>query len=213
MYFENLFQFDPLARDEVSLGIRSFFYGVTGTAGGILVILSTPLVGHFGYFRTIRYNFVWKIVGGLTMYFLIGRGNSWMIMVYILIDRAFANATFSFFNMPLSDIADADKLKYGRRQPISSTVFGSNALVVKPALSLSPMLVVDILNRFGYERLKDQKGAGPTAETETMHAVMFQLICFFPVVLGLIQLVIWSQFTIRRRIVETVVPKETTVKI
>ena len=38
--------------------------------------------------------------------------------------------------------------------PISSTVFGSNALVVKPSQSLCPMLVVSILNRYGYEQLK-----------------------------------------------------------
>ena len=41
-----------------------------------------------------------------------------------------------------------------RRHPISSTVYGANALVVKPANSLSPMLVVAILNHFGYEQLK-----------------------------------------------------------
>ena len=40
------------------------------------------------------------------------------------------------------------------RHPISSTVYGANALVVKPANSLSPMLVVAILNHFGYEQLK-----------------------------------------------------------
>lgn len=202
-----------LSANEVSLGVRSFFYGMTGAAGGVLVILSTSLVGHFGYFRTIRYNFVWKIVGGLTMYYLIGPGNSWLIMLYILIDRAFANATFSFFNMPLSDIADADKAKYNRRQPISSTVFGTNALVVKPALSLSPMLVVNILNRYGYEHIKDQNYLATAGERESLQAVMFKLICFFPVVLGLLQFVIWSQFTIRRRILESTVPEETTLKI
>lgn len=38
--------------------------------------------------------------------------------------------------------------------PISSTVFGGNALVVKPSQSLCPMLVVSILNHYGYEELK-----------------------------------------------------------
>ncbi|XP_076459405.1 transmembrane protein 180-like [Babylonia areolata] len=198
-----------VSTDQVPLHVRSFFYGLTGTAGGILVILGTPLVGHLGYFHTIRYNFVWKIVGGLTMYLLIGPGNSWIIMLYMLIDRAFANATFSFFNMPLSDIADADKAKYHRSQPISSTVFGTNALVVKPALSLSPMLVVAILNHYGYEHLKEQKESASATEKAAMSAVMFQLICFFPVVLGFIQLIVWSRFTIRRKITETVIMKET----
>ena len=43
---------------------------------------------------------------------------------------------------------------YYYSHPISSTVFGGNALVVKPSLSLCSMLVVSILNRYGYEELK-----------------------------------------------------------
>lgn len=39
--------------------------------------------------------------------------------------------------------------------PLSSMVFGTNALFTKPAQSLAPMLVISILNQFGYERLKD----------------------------------------------------------
>ena len=39
--------------------------------------------------------------------------------------------------------------------PLSSMVFGTNALFTKPAQSLSPMLVVYILNQYGYESLKD----------------------------------------------------------
>lgn len=34
-------------------------------------------------------------------------------------------------------------------------VFGTNALFTKPAQSLAPMLVLSILNQFGYEQLKD----------------------------------------------------------
>lgn len=33
-------------------------------------------------------------------------------------------------------------------------VFGTNALFTKPAQSLAPMLVINILNQFGYEQLK-----------------------------------------------------------
>ena len=38
--------------------------------------------------------------------------------------------------------------------PLSSMVFGTNALFTKPAQSLAPMLVVTILNQFNYEDLK-----------------------------------------------------------
>ncbi|KAL8596526.1 hypothetical protein ACOMHN_041588 [Nucella lapillus] len=94
------------------------------------------------------------------------------------------------------------------KQPISSSVFGCSALVGKPAQSLSPMLVVTILNRYGYEHLKDQKETAPVEEKAAMRAVMFQLLCFFPVVLGIMQYIAWSQFAIRNRIVETVVTED-----
>lgn len=46
--------------------------------------------------------------------------------------------------------------------PLSSMVFGTNALFTKPAQSLAPMMVLSILNQFGYERLKDAgKDASP----------------------------------------------------
>lgn len=34
-------------------------------------------------------------------------------------------------------------------------VFGTNALFTKPAQSLAPMMVLTILNQFGYQQLKD----------------------------------------------------------
>lgn len=41
--------------------------------------------------------------------------------------------------------------------PLSSMVFGTNALFTKPAQSLAPMIVLSILNQFGYEQLKDAR--------------------------------------------------------
>ena len=85
------------------------------------------------------------------------------------------------------------------RHPISSMVFGTNALVVKPAISLSPMLVVAILNRYGYERIKkDNSGTTLSSlEMDSLKTTMFYLICLYPVVIGLIQLCSWSFYTIR----------------
>ncbi len=46
--------------------------------------------------------------------------------------------------------------------PLSSMVFGTNALFTKPAQSLAPMLVVSVLNQYGYAEIKDVgKAADP----------------------------------------------------
>lgn len=182
--------------DRVPASVRSAFYGMTGTLGGLLVIFGTPLIGRIGYFRAIRYNFVWKVFGGLTMYFL-GPSNPWLVMLFILLDTSFGSATFHLFNFPLADIADHDKEKYNRKHPISSTVFGNNALVTKPAQSIAPMLIVAVLNRYGYQQLKS--GLLPPMESQAIKDVMFLIICLSPVLVGFIQYLVWSQFTIYRK--------------
>lgn len=76
-------------------------------------------------------------------------------------------------------------------------VYGSNALVVKPAISLSPMLVVGVLNSFGYEKLKEGK-LDPN-ERGTLNSVMFSFICLYPLIIGCIQYISWSFYTIRQK--------------
>ena len=74
-------------------------------------------------------------------------------------------------------------------------VYGTNALVVKPAISLAPMVVVNILNRYGYDQL--QKNTIAKSQSEDLKHVMFTLLCCIPVVIGLLQTIFWSYFTIR----------------
>lgn len=76
-------------------------------------------------------------------------------------------------------------------------VFGTNALIVKPAISLSPMFVVAILNIYGYNEYKDKK-VGMHGSEELKNA-MFNLVCFYPVIIGTIQFASWSFFTIREK--------------
>ena len=44
-------------------------------------------------------------------------------------------------------------------------VFGTNALIVKPAISLSPMLVVAVLNKYGYSDLRPALERASARET------------------------------------------------
>lgn len=78
-------------------------------------------------------------------------------------------------------------------------VYGTNALIVKPAISLAPMVVVAILNRYGYNHLH-RKTAGVTlteSQTDDLKNVMFTLICCIPFLIGILQSMFWSFYTIR----------------
>jgi Na+/melibiose symporter-like transporter len=74
-------------------------------------------------------------------------------------------------------------------------VYGMNALVVKPAISLSPLFVVKILNMYGYDHLKD--GTLNANEVHDLSSVMFNLLCLYPCVIGCIQFCAWSFYRIR----------------
>ncbi|XP_041364885.1 transmembrane protein 180-like [Gigantopelta aegis] len=190
-----------VAESEVPLHIRSVFYGSLHVVSSLVVIfVSTTLVRKFGYFTVIRSNFIWKIVSSLSIYY-IGRRHPWILMVYFLVESAYVNSTFSLFNMPLSDVADADMLKHNRQHPLTSMVYGTNALVVKPSQSLSPMLIVAIINRYGYESFR--KKTISASELEVLKDGMFLIVWCLPLVVGTLQLISWSFYNLRNQFKST----------
>jgi len=87
--------------------------------------------------------------------------------------------------------------------PLSSMVFGLNALVTKPAISIAPMITVAVLNSYGYSaKPSNIAGVSPSAVTvsdanHTLTTAMFCVTCAVPVITGLLQLVLWQFYTIR----------------
>ncbi|XP_060063422.1 transmembrane protein 180-like [Ylistrum balloti] len=185
--------------------IQSFFYGSSRFLPMILIISTTPMIGKVGYYTTIKVSFLWKIGAGILMY-MMGRNYPILVLTYMALDSCFANAMFSLFNMPLSDIVDTDMQKHHRSHPISSLVYGNNALVTKPAISLSPMLTVTVLNRFGYQQLNKKLLTVP--QVGSLHDTMFLLLCIQPVIIGALQLITWSFYTIRDKKASQVFPSE-----
>ncbi|EMP34973.1 Otoancorin [Chelonia mydas] len=120
-----------------------------------LVLLSHTLLKKFGYYRIILFSFYLEGIAAAVM-FVLGPEHYYLLAVYLTTNMVIVQASFSLFNLPLADIVDADLIKHKRRSPLSSMVFGTNALFTKPAQSLAPMLVVTILNQFGYENLNNK---------------------------------------------------------
>ncbi|XP_050390149.1 uncharacterized protein LOC126809563 [Patella vulgata] len=186
--------FDELIPDDVvSSSIRKSFYGSLHFVSSLIVILGVPLAQNIGYYKTIKWSFIWKIFAGIIM-FMLGRQYIIIMMIFILVDSAFASAAASFFNIPLSEIADYDMSKYGRSHPITSMVYGTNALIVKPAQSLCPMLTVAILNRYGYEEHKTGKLG--LQGLDSLKDTMFLLLCGYSCILGIMQLISWSKYVL-----------------
>ncbi|OWK61902.1 Transmembrane protein 180 [Lonchura striata] len=106
-------------------------------------------------------------------------------------------ASFSLFNLPLADIVDADLIKHKRRLPLSSMVFGTNALFTKPAQSLAPMVVVTVLNHYGYYNLNNVPGHPDIRSFLDLHDAMFYLVCLVPLCIAVLQILTWTSFSIQ----------------
>ena len=75
-------------------------------------------------------------------------------------------------------------------------VFGANALITKPAVSLAPMVSVAILGHYGYQH--DRTDQLLSLEDNADVAVaMFYLAAVTPVVIGALQFAVWSGYTLR----------------
>lgn len=175
---------------------KSVMYGAGFICPQILVLSSQKLLLELGYYRMILWTFYVEAAMAAVMLAL-GPQHHYVLAFFLTANMVIIQAAFSLFNLPLADIIDSDLQKYKRSSPLSSMVFGTNALFTKPAQSLAPMLVVTILNQFNYEDLKDvTKTLNPEA-TESLHSVMFYLVCLIPLLVSTTQALAWRPYSIR----------------
>lgn len=71
-------------------------------------------------------------------------------------------------------------------------VFGTNALVTKPAQSLAPMITLAIFNAQGYS-----KNDLPINESDSLSNSMFLVTCSTTAIISIIQFFIWKLYNIR----------------
>lgn len=79
---------------------------------------------------------------------------------------------------------------------LSSMIFGTNALITKPAISLAPMIVTYLLGTTNKNFSQINKLS--IVERRWLGQAMFQISCFVPFFVGAIQLFTWSFYTNRR---------------
>lgn len=175
---------------------KSIMYGAGFICPQILVLSSQRLLQQFGYYRLILMTFYLE-AGGAVLMLVMGHTHHYLLAFFLTANMVLVHAAFSLFNLPLADIIDSDLQRHKRSTPLSSMVFGTNALFTKPAQSLAPMLVVTILNQYGYENLKDiTKDTDPSA-LQPLHGAMFYLVCVVPLCVSALQVLAWRPFSIR----------------
>ncbi|XP_078675083.1 transmembrane protein 180-like [Branchiostoma floridae x Branchiostoma belcheri] len=201
--FAMIFVDNLLPKDMFSSLTRSVLYGSGFFISPITALLLSPVVERVGSYRVILASFHLELVCAVGM-FLAGP-QPWLIILYLLMDMSIPGAIFNLFNISVSDIIDADCKKYARKTPLSSMFFGMNALFTKPAQSLAPMLVVSILNRYGYEdlvRSTTELGTS-TAGHDELKQVMFHIFCLLPATIAFLQILVWKPYSLKDSHVST----------
>ncbi|NWR46339.1 MF13A protein, partial [Regulus satrapa] len=185
--FMIIFMDNLIPKDVLSSSVRSIMYGAGFFCPQCLVLLSHASLKKFGYYRIILFSFYYEGVSAAVMC-LLGQEHYYLLAFYVTTNMVIVQASFSLFNLPLADIIDADLIKHKRRLPLSSMVFGTNALFTKPAQSLAPMVVITILNHYGYYNLNN---------VPDLHDAMFYLVCLVPFCIAVLQILIWTPFSIQ----------------
>ncbi|XP_072168229.1 transmembrane protein 180-like [Diadema setosum] len=192
--FLSAFVTQLIPESDLSHFFRKALFGSTFILPQLLVLFLSTFVSRFGYYQVIRVSLLVKIFSALLM-LIIGSHHTHIMVFFFLVDRSLPDAIFSFFNLSLSDIIDEDQEKFRRLSPLSSSVFGYNALFTKPASSLAPMAILTILNRYGYQDLQEEKlSLGDTIE---LRGIMFWIACLVPMAIGTLQLLVWQGYSLR----------------
>ncbi|XP_070780087.1 transmembrane protein 180-like [Enoplosus armatus] len=175
---------------------KSIMYGAGFICPQLLVLSCQSLLHSLGYYRIILFAFYMEATMAAIMVAL-GPQHYYILAFFLTVNMIIIQAAFSLFGLPLADIIDSDLQKYKRRSPLSSMVFGTNALFTKPAQSLAPMIVLNVLNQFGYEQLKEAGRESNSSALESLHSVMFYLVCLVPMCVAALQALAWRPFSIR----------------
>ncbi|PAV58632.1 hypothetical protein WR25_06149 [Diploscapter pachys] len=126
----------------------SIFYGICTLGPQLLIIGSEKLVAKHGSYRVMVLSYMFSVLSGCMILF---SSSAYVIMLFMVIDSITVHSIAPLFNIVISDFIDDDTKRYNRRNGLSSLVFSLNALFVKPAQSLAPVIIVYLLNFYGYQ--------------------------------------------------------------
>ena len=198
--FFAIFRDHLIGANGLPLYVSSIMAGSAFILPQITILLLGPAISKYGYHSIISASFYIKIFMGVFLYSF-GSGSKPLLALFMVLDSTFVNACFGIFNLPIAHIIDEDKENFNRRHPISSMVFGTNALVTKPANSIAPMFIVYILQQHGYksDSLQVNSSLATLEASKELKDTMFMLLYAIPILLGAVQMVVWRFYRLKGR--------------
>uniref|UniRef100_A0A7E4VCY7 Major facilitator superfamily protein n=1 Tax=Panagrellus redivivus TaxID=6233 RepID=A0A7E4VCY7_PANRE len=170
----------------------SVFFAVCTLMPQILIILNERLIVRAGAYRIIMVSFLASMMSA-AMYPL--SRSPYVVMFFMLIDMITVHSTAPLFNIFLAEFIEDDAVRNKRKSTLSSIVFSLNALIIKPATSIAPVIIVYLLNRSGYTIYQHDH-----ISTPQLSNCMLRILFATPVFLGFLQFVLFRKYSLRHRV-------------
>ncbi|CAM9634442.1 unnamed protein product, partial [Hapterophycus canaliculatus] len=142
----------------------------------------TPVADRFGTYKLIMGAAAFKLIAGMLM-FAAGR-QAWPVWMLLFLGNRLASTAWGFYNLSFSDVIDEDTLRNKRPESMSVSVHGVQALFVKPAQSLAPILGMAFLPEGA---LKTDLLDMTAAQAKSVQKAAFTLMWAVPTGCGFVQ--------------------------
>uniref|UniRef100_A0AC35FP73 Uncharacterized protein n=1 Tax=Panagrolaimus sp. PS1159 TaxID=55785 RepID=A0AC35FP73_9BILA len=169
----------------------SAFFAVVTLLPQILVILNEKVIVRHGAYRIIMFSFICSVISS---FMFVLSWSPYVMIFFMIIDSITVHSMSPLFNIFLAEFTEDDAIRNSRKSTLSSVVFALNALIIKPANSIAPVVVVYFLNRSGYESYQKDQLRSPE-----LSSCMIRILFLTPLVLGSIQLFLFKKYSIRHR--------------
>ncbi|KAI6203768.1 hypothetical protein M3Y94_00594700 [Aphelenchoides besseyi] len=169
----------------------SLFFAACTLAPQLLVITNERLLVRQGAYRVMMFAFMFSIMSS-GLYVL-----SWsplVVLFFMFVDSILVHSISPLFNILLAEFVEDDLNRNARSKRMSSLIFSLNALLIKPATSIAPIVIVFFLNRNGYELYQKDK-----LRSETLSRCMARIIFLIPALLASLQYVVFRRYSIRNK--------------
>jgi len=119
----------------------------------------------------------------------------------MLVMQRFALSSWGFYDVVMADVIDEDRLVRGRPKSVATSIHGLQSLVVKPAQSLAQVVGLKLLMSNGlgnYQKLEAKvNGMSSQDPGESLKDSIFTLTFAAPVIISIVQFLIWRRFDLR----------------
>ncbi|VDK88171.1 unnamed protein product [Litomosoides sigmodontis] len=166
----------------------SLFYAACTLIPQLLVILSGKAIIRIGVALVIMKSFMTSAIASAFL-LIFGYDHPYLIISFMFFDSIAVHSTAPLYQVLLADYIEEDMTFFSRQKPISTIIYSLAALLVRPAQSMAPFVIVVILTHYGYKEYQTSSLA-----SLQLRSGMFYVVCSTTLVISTAQLLIFYCF-------------------